>query len=971
MSNDEDQFSEPEEEFDEVDDDVGEAREGDRREELEEMGLLGNNDNEETMDEEEEGEDLMENLEGDRIEYDAELDNYDENDEMIDGGEQRELSHAARSRAERELAARDRREGRGRKANGAEQRFYGALDDLFRDDEQEDEQARHRRRRRERLREAASAATRPDPQQAQEAIAALPPCGKDLQMDEQTKNKAVECLEKILRGFIYNYKRSAGGLATGDEANPSDQQRPKVDSGQGTYLKMVHSIVRASKTSLGVEWEDLLDYCGRLSEWFMWWPHVVLGVFDDVATVIVQEFYPQLYENTQIYVRIRNFNSGDNLRNLRTDSLNKLVGVEGVCLRRTAVFPRLKVVYLECVKCHCKDNGPFEKLEEGKQLPRHKCQDCQSNGPFFISRERTVYENYQKIVVQEPPGAVDAGRIPRQKTVVLLADLVDTVRPGEELFVTGIHQIRHDTDLNARSGFPIFSTLIIANNAQRRGDIKMQSMTDQDIDVIKRLARNRNIRDKVIDSIAPSIWGHRHIKTAIAYSMFGGERKQSAEKGHTIRGDINVLIVGDPGMAKSQFLKYVENTFDRTVYTTGKGASAVGLTAAVKRDPMSGDWTLEGGALVLADEGICMIDEFDKMSEKDRVSIHEAMEQQSISISKAGIVTTLRARCAIIAAANPVFGRYDNSLTFAENVDLSDPILSRFDVLAVVKDQPNDIQDEYLSEFVVESHVRSHPDRRHATERAEQKTQSRVFGGHVGNEVDMSNVEEWVKGSGPIPQEMLRKYVFYARQRCHPVLQTADRDKLSSFYSEIRQAAHNTGGLPMTVRHLESILRMATANAKIRLAHRVEKRDLDFAISTMLESFIQSQKHAVAQNLSRRFGRYRAVAASPEEFVETLLCEIINRRSRHQRQLINLKGNDGEAAREEEFAVETESAPVKVNVLRQLATTLYAIPDTLVDRYMVSDRFKSKFRTETLPASPQEGIDEPYDVIRRRVAVST
>lgn len=163
-------------------------------------------------------------------------------------------------------------------------------------------------------------------------------------------------------------------------------------------------------------------------------------------------------------------------------------------------------------------------------------------------------------------------------------------------------------------------------------------------------------------------------------------------------------------MGKSQFLKYVEKTFDRTVYTTGKGASAVGLTAAVRRDPTTGEWCLEGGGLVLADEGLCLIDEFDKMSDQDRVSIHEAMEQQSISISKAGIVATLRARCAVIAAANPVMGLYDSSLTFAENVDLSDPILSRFDILAVVKDTVNPIQDEHLAEHVVTTHALCHPE---------------------------------------------------------------------------------------------------------------------------------------------------------------------------------------------------------------------------------------------------------------------
>lgn len=199
------------------------------------------------------------------------------------------------------------------------------------------------------------------------------------------------------------------------------------------------------------------------------------------------------------------------------------------------------------------------------------------------------------------------------------------------------------------------------------------------------------------------------MKKALALAMFGGESKDVGGK-HRIRGDINVLLLGDPGTAKSQFLKYVEQVFHRCVYTTGKGASAVGLTAGVHKDPVSGEWTLEGGALVLADKGVCLIDEFDKMNDQDRTSIHEAMEQQSISISKAGIVTSLQARCSVIAAANPIKGNYNTALNFNDNVDLTDPILSRFDILTVIKDEVNEEQDDALATFVINSHIKSHPD---------------------------------------------------------------------------------------------------------------------------------------------------------------------------------------------------------------------------------------------------------------------
>lgn len=233
-------------------------------------------------------------------------------------------------------------------------------------------------------------------------------------------------------------------------------------------------------------------------------------------------------------------------------------------------------------------------------------------------------------------------------------------------------------------------------------------MTEDDEKEILLLARDDRIRKRIIKSIAPSIYGHEDIKTALALSLFSGVSKDINRK-HRIRGDINVLLLGDPGTAKSQFLKYVEKTAHRSVFATGQGASAVGLTASVRKDPITREWTLEGGALVLADKGTCLIDEFDKMNDSDRTSIHEAMEQQSISISKAGIVTTLQARCAIIAAANPIRGRYNPTIPFQQNVELTEPILSRFDVLCVVKDTVDPVQDELLARFVVGSHLRSHP----------------------------------------------------------------------------------------------------------------------------------------------------------------------------------------------------------------------------------------------------------------------
>lgn len=301
------------------------------------------------------------------------------------------------------------------------------------------------------------------------------------------------------------------------------------------------------------------------------------------------------------------------------------------------------------------------------------------------------------------------GRVPRQKEVYVLNDQVDSARPGDEVEITGIYINRFDYFSNVKHGFPVFTTIIEANYIRRFGDEDMVDLTEEDKQAIRDLAKQPNMGKKIINSIAPSIYGHQYVKKAIALAMFGGEAKDVNGK-HKIRGDINCLLLGDPGTAKSQFLKYVEQVFHRCVYTTGKGASAVGLTAGVHKDPITREWTLEGGALVLADKGLCLIDEFDKMNDQDRTSIHEAMEQQSISISKAGIVTSLQARCSVIAAANPIKGNYNNALNFTDNVDLTEPILSRFDILTVIKDEVNEETDDALATFVINSHMKNHPD---------------------------------------------------------------------------------------------------------------------------------------------------------------------------------------------------------------------------------------------------------------------
>jgi len=567
--------------------------------------------------------------------------------------------------------------------------------------------------------------------------------------------------------------------------------------GVSVYGVRIRTLGEINAESLEVDWDHLSNMKPTVSYFVANAPIEVLKILDQVAMEVTLYHYPD-YEriHSEIHVRISNVPVNYTIRQLRQSHLNGLVRVSGVVTRRTGVFPQLKHVKFDCTKCGI-TLGPFPQ-DSNAEVKLSFCQNCQSRGPFTLNSEKTVYRNYQKITLQESPGTVPAGRLPRHREVILLWDLIDSAKPGEEVEITGIYRNNYDAQLNNKNGFPVFATILEANHVVKSHDqLAGFRLTEEDEREIRSLSRDPRIIEKLIASIAPSIYGHLDIKTAVALSLFGGVSKEAQGK-HSIRGDINVLLLGDPGTAKSQVLKYIESTAHRAVFATGQGASAVGLTASVRRDPITSEWTLEGGALVLADRGTCLIDEFDKMNDQDRTSIHEAMEQQTISISKAGIVTTLQARCAVVAAANPIGGRYNGTIPFSQNVELTEPILSRFDILCVVRDTVDPAEDERLAEFVVNSHNRAHPIGHAAVDEAETSA--------PGMEVDGEDASDGAAASNrpksEISQDLLRKYILYARERVRPKLYQIDQDKIARLFADMRRESLATGAYPITVSHM-------------------------------------------------------------------------------------------------------------------------------------------------------------------------
>lgn len=779
-----------------------------------------------------------EELFGDALEQDYRpmpaLDVYEE--EGLDTSDYSEMSEAQRQEAEQEMARRDREEGvgRGRMRKG-----------LMYDESDDEESGRPARKRR----------------MAEKAA-------EGLADDDEEMVESIENLEDM-KGHTVREWVAMLGPKTEIKNRFKNFLRTYIDSkGHSVYREKIRQMVEANRQSLVIDYNMLASAEQVLAYFLPEAPVEMLQNLDEAAKEVVLAMYPN-YERIvkEIRIRVAELPLIEEIRSLRQLHLNQLIRTNGVVTSVSGVLPQLSVVKYDCNKCGF-ILGPFYQSQSTETKPG-ACPECQSQGPFEINMEQTLYKNYQRITMQESPGKVPAGRLPRSKDAILLDDLVDSVKPGDELELTGIYHNNYDGSLNTANGFPVFATVIQANFIQKKDDkLAANSLTDEDIKAIVALSKDQRIGERVFASIAPSIYGHEDIKRSLALALFGGEPKNPGGK-HKVRGDLNILVCGDPGTAKSQFLKYVEKTAPRVVFTTGQGASAVGLTAYVQRNPVSKEWTLEAGALVLADKGVCLIDEFDKMNDADRTSIHEAMEQQSISVSKAGIIASLQARCTVIAASNPIGGRYDPSLTFSENVDLTEPILSRFDILCVVRDVVDSVEDERLARFVTSSHRKHHP---------------AATAADGANDVLPQSCEgDGASSVDPMPQELLKKYIIYAKDKVHPKLHHMDQDKIAKMYADLRRESMATGSIPITVRHIESMIRMAEAHARMHLREYVNEDDVNMAIRIMLESFIATQKFSVMRSMRKTFSRFLSFRKDTHQLLLFLLKQLAQDQSVYQR----------------------------------------------------------------------------------------
>lgn len=539
-----------------------------------------------------------------------------------------------------------------------------------------------------------------------------------------------------------------------------------------------------------------------------------------------------------------------NPRTLSAQHLNHMVSVEGIVTRCSLIRPKIvkSVHYNETEnKFHFREYRD-QTMTNGVTTNSVYPQEDENGNPLMTEYGWCTYRDHQTISIQEMPERAPAGQLPRGVDVILDDDLVDKVKPGDRIQMVGIYRTLGNRNTNHNSA--LFKTIILANNvvllsSKSGGGVAAATITDTDLRNINKIAKKRNLFELLSQSLAPSIYGHDYIKKAILLMLLGGMEK-NLENGTHLRGDINILMVGDPSTAKSQLLRFVLNTAPLAIATTGRGSSGVGLTAAVTSDKETGERRLEAGAMVMADRGVVCIDEFDKMSDIDRVAIHEVMEQQTVTIAKAGIHTSLNARCSVVAAANPIFGQYDPHKDPHKNIALPDSLLSRFDLLFVVTDDIEDTRDRQVSEHVLRMHRYRRPGTEEGGVVRENTQQSLSVGGQAQSDTQKptemfekfdpmlhAGVAGRGRGSSSKTPKVLsipfmKKYIQYAKTRVKPVLSQDAADRIADIYVGLRNddlEGNQRRTSPMTVRTLETLIRLATAHAKARLSNRVEERD--------------------------------------------------------------------------------------------------------------------------------------------------
>lgn len=579
------------------------------------------------------------------------------------------------------------------------------------------------------------------------------------------------------------------------------------------YMTKLSNVLEMEIPFVDVNCGHLNQFDPELYEQLICYPQEVIPVFDTVVNEVFFSKYPAAdltHVTKALQVRPFNVQKTKNMRFLNPEDMDQLITVSGMVIRCSDIIPEMRDAFFRCIVC---SYTTIVEIDRGNIAEPTLCPHCNTNHCFELIHNQSHFTDKQLTKLQESPEEMPAGQTPHTVNLYSYNELIETVQAGDRVSVTGIYRaVPMQVNPRMRNFRSVYRTHIDVLHFLKCNDSRISfaveeknKLSEERIEMLRQLSKTEDIYDRLSNTLAPSIYENSDIKKGILMQLFGGTRKTSKTKNH-LRSEINILLCGDPGTSKSQFLSYVYDVVPRSQYTSGKGSSAVGMTAYVTKDPETRQLVLQTGALVLADNGVCCIDEFDKMSESARSVLHEVMEQQTLSIAKAGIICQLNARTSILAAANPCESQWNKNKTIIENIQLPHTLLSRFDLIFLMLDPQNEQYDKRLANHLVSLYYKS--------ERYERDEQ--------------------------MDTTLLQDYITYGRETFQPILNEESRQKLIQYYVNMRTVGSGRGQVSAYPRQLESLIRLSEAHAKMRYSKIVEIEDVNEAWRLYREALKQS-----------------------------------------------------------------------------------------------------------------------------------